>query len=26
MGPDYDFGASPILRTLPNGRRVLVAG
>ena len=26
MGPDYDFGASPILRTLPNGRRVLIAG
>ncbi len=25
MGPDYDFGASPILRTLPNGRRILVA-
>jgi polyvinyl alcohol dehydrogenase (cytochrome) len=26
IGPDYDFGASPILRTLPNGHRVLVAG
>jgi polyvinyl alcohol dehydrogenase (cytochrome) len=26
MGPDFDFGASPILRTLPNGRRVLTAG
>ncbi len=26
IGPDYDFGASPILRTLPNGRRVLIAG
>ncbi len=26
IGPDYDFGASPILRTLPNGRRILVAG
>jgi polyvinyl alcohol dehydrogenase (cytochrome) len=26
MGPDYDFGAPPILRTLPNGRRVLIAG
>ena len=26
MGPDYDFGASPILRTLPDGHRVLVAG
>jgi polyvinyl alcohol dehydrogenase (cytochrome) len=25
-GPDFDFGASPILRTLPNGRRVLAAG
>jgi hypothetical protein len=25
IGPDYDFGASPILRTLPNGHRVLVA-
>lgn len=25
LGPDYDFGASPILRTLPNGHRVLVA-
>ena len=25
-GPDFDFGASPILRTLPNGNRVLVAG
>jgi polyvinyl alcohol dehydrogenase (cytochrome) len=23
-GPDWDFGDSPILRTLPNGRRVLV--
>ena len=26
MGPDYDFGASPILRTLPDGHRMLVAG
>jgi polyvinyl alcohol dehydrogenase (cytochrome) len=26
IGPDYDFGSSPILRTLPNGRRILVAG
>jgi len=26
IGPDYDFGASPILRTLPNGHRILVAG
>lgn len=26
IGPDYDFGASPILRSLPNGKRVLVAG
>jgi len=26
LGPDYDFGASPILRTLPGGRRILVAG
>jgi polyvinyl alcohol dehydrogenase (cytochrome) len=25
-GPDLDFGASPMLVTLPNGRRVLVAG
>ncbi|MGH8175558.1 MAG: PQQ-binding-like beta-propeller repeat protein [Steroidobacter sp.] len=25
-GPDFDFGASPILRTLPNGRRILLAG
>src|SRR5262249_29457679 len=25
-GPDYDFGSSPILRTLPNGRQVLLAG
>ena len=26
IGPDYDFGSSPILRALPNGRRILVAG
>jgi polyvinyl alcohol dehydrogenase (cytochrome) len=25
-GPDYDFGNSPILRTLPGGRQVLVIG
>src|SRR5262249_37291787 len=26
LGPDFDFGASPILRTLPGGQRILVAG
>jgi polyvinyl alcohol dehydrogenase (cytochrome) len=26
LGPDYDFGAAPILHTLPNGRRVLMVG
>jgi len=26
MGPDFDFGSSPILRTLPDGRRMLIAG
>jgi len=26
MGPDYDFGASPVLRTLPSGKRLLIAG
>ena len=26
LGPDYDFGTSPILMTLPGGRRVLLAG
>jgi polyvinyl alcohol dehydrogenase (cytochrome) len=26
VGQDLDFGASPILRTLPNGKRVLLAG
>jgi len=25
-GPDFDFGASPILVTLPNGKRELLAG
>jgi polyvinyl alcohol dehydrogenase (cytochrome) len=25
-GPDYDFGNSPILRTLPGGRQILVIG
>lgn len=25
-GPDFDFGASAILRTLPNGRDIVVAG
>ena len=25
-GPDFDFGSSPILVTLPHGRRALVAG
>ena len=25
-GPDYDFGSSPILRSLPNGRQVLLCG
>lgn len=26
LGPDFDFGASPILMTLSSGRRVLLAG
>ena len=26
MGPDHDFGASPILKELPGGKRILVAG
>jgi polyvinyl alcohol dehydrogenase (cytochrome) len=26
VGPDFDFGNSPILRTLPGGRRVLTLG
>jgi polyvinyl alcohol dehydrogenase (cytochrome) len=25
LGPDYDFGASPILKTLGNGKEILVA-
>lgn len=25
-GPDFDFGASPLLATLPNGRALVVAG
>lgn len=25
-GPDYDFGSSPILRTLPGGKQVILAG
>jgi len=25
-GPDFDFGSPPILTTLPNGRRALIAG
>ncbi|MDB5395080.1 MAG: cytochrome Cbb3 [Rhodospirillales bacterium] len=25
-GPDYDFGSSPILSTLPDGKRILMAG
>jgi polyvinyl alcohol dehydrogenase (cytochrome) len=25
-GPDYDFGSSPILRTLPDGHSVILAG
>jgi polyvinyl alcohol dehydrogenase (cytochrome) len=25
-GPDFDFGSSPILRRLPNGRRIIVIG
>ena len=25
-GPDFDFGNSPILRTLPNGRRIIAIG
>ena len=25
-GPDYDFGSSPILRTLPDGRSMILAG
>ena len=26
VGPDFDFGSSPILVNLPNGRRALIAG
>jgi hypothetical protein len=26
LGPDFDFGSSPILRTLPDGGRILIAG
>jgi polyvinyl alcohol dehydrogenase (cytochrome) len=26
MGPDYDFGSSPILRTLENGKQIILAG
>jgi polyvinyl alcohol dehydrogenase (cytochrome) len=26
VGPDFDFGASPILRSLPNGRDILLVG
>jgi polyvinyl alcohol dehydrogenase (cytochrome) len=26
VGPDFDFGNSPILRTLPDGKRILVIG
>lgn len=25
-GPDFDFGSSAVLRTLPNGKQILVAG
>jgi len=25
-GPDYDFGSSPIVRTLPGGKQVILAG
>jgi polyvinyl alcohol dehydrogenase (cytochrome) len=25
-GPDYDFGSSPILRTLPSGKQIILAG
>ena len=25
-GPDFDFGASPVLATLPGGRQLIVAG
>jgi|HubBroStandDraft_6_1064221.scaffolds.fasta_scaffold69920_2 polyvinyl alcohol dehydrogenase (cytochrome) len=26
VGPDFDFGSSPILRTLPNGKQIILAG
>jgi len=26
MGPDHDFGSSTILRTLPDGKQILIAG
>jgi len=26
VGPDYDIGNSPVLHTLPDGRRIIVAG
>jgi polyvinyl alcohol dehydrogenase (cytochrome) len=26
LGPDHDFASPPILKTLPNGRRILVVG
>ena len=26
LGPDHDFGSPPILKTLPNGRTLLIAG
>jgi polyvinyl alcohol dehydrogenase (cytochrome) len=26
IGPDHDFGTSPILRTLPGGKQILIAG
>ena len=26
LGPDMDIGNSPILKTLPNGKRVLITG
>jgi len=26
LGPDHDFGSPPILKTLPNGKTILVAG
>jgi polyvinyl alcohol dehydrogenase (cytochrome) len=26
QGPDFDFGSSPILHTLPNGKQIIIAG